>query len=115
MKSCGMASSMTVLALSVAGLTALGGAAQAQTYAPSPPPPPPHHHHHYHHYVRNDRYDDQCHDARRSSANTGTAVGAVGGGILGSALGGGRLGNTLLGAGAGALAGHEIGKNSVHC
>ena len=112
MRSSATASLMAVFALSAGGLAALGGAAQAQTYAPSPPPPPPHHHHHYHHSARN---DDQCRDARRSSANTGTAVGAVGGGILGSTLGGGHFGNTLLGAGAGAVAGHEIGKHSVRC
>ena len=47
----------------------------------------------------------------RHSANTGTVVGAVGGGVLGSALGGGKTGNTLLGAGAGAVAGHQIAKH----
>ena len=67
-----------------------------------------HHYHYYHHYGRERYYRHDC----RRAGNTGTVVGAVGGGILGSSLGGGRLGNTLLGAGAGAVAGHEIGKHS---
>jgi hypothetical protein len=112
MKSSGTAALMAVFVLSVGTLNALGGAAQAQTYGAPPPPPPPPYHHHHHHYRH---YDNGCHEARRSSANTGTAVGAVSGGILGSALGGGRFGNVLLGAGAGAVAGHEIGKHSVRC
>jgi uncharacterized protein YcfJ len=47
------------------------------------------------------------------NANTGTVVGAVGGGLLGNALshGGGKTGGTLIGAGVGAVAGHQIAKN----
>jgi outer membrane lipoprotein SlyB len=107
MKSTGLAQLTAVLALSVAA-----GTAQAQTYDSNATYY--RHHHHYRHYVRNDRYNG-CHDARRSSANTGTVVGAVGGGILGSSIGHGGVGSTLLGAGAGAVAGHEIGKHSVRC
>jgi hypothetical protein len=30
-------------------------------------------------------------------------------------MGGGEFGNVLLGAGAGAVAGHAVGKSTVHC
>ena len=55
-----------------------------------------------------------CKSARqvRHSANTGTVVGAVGGGLLGNAIGG-NTGSTLLGAGAGAVAGHQIAKSNA--
>jgi outer membrane lipoprotein SlyB len=55
--------------------------------------------------------------ATRSAKNTGTIVGALGGGLLGHAVGGGT-GGTLVGAGAGAVAGHEIAKHNSakkHC
>jgi uncharacterized protein YcfJ len=59
-----------------------------------------------------------CRDvSSRGARNTGTAVGAVTGGLLGNALshGGGKTGGTLLGAGVGAVAGHQIAKhNSTH-
>ncbi len=61
------------------------------------------HYHHYSHYSRN------C----RGSANTGTVVGAVGGGLLGNAVGHHSLGGTLIGAGVGGVAGHQIAK--AHC
>ena len=48
--------------------------------------------------------------AVRSKSNTGTVVGAVGGGVLGNAIGGSTT-STLVGAGAGAVAGHQIAKN----
>jgi hypothetical protein len=99
-------------ALVLAGLSSAGSPASAQTYS-SPPPPPPHHH--YHHYARHDRYGRPCEYDRRNRANTGTAVGAVGGGVLGATLSHGHLGGTLLGAGAGAVAGHEIGKHTARC
>lgn len=44
-----------------------------------------------------------------SSAQIGTATGAVLGGVAGSAVGGGTLG-TVGGAAAGALIGNELGK-----
>ena len=56
-----------------------------------------------HHYTRK-----SC----RSSANTGTAIGAVGGGVLGHSLGNKGTGSTLLGAGLGAVAGHQIAKSN---
>lgn len=57
-------------------------------------------------------------DSNRGARNTGTVVGAIGGGLVGNALshGGGKTGGTLIGAGVGAVAGHEIAKrNSRHC
>jgi uncharacterized protein YcfJ len=59
-----------------------------------------------------------CHGASRGARNTGTVIGAVGGGLAGNALshGGGKTGGTLIGAGLGAVAGHEIAKhNDKHC
>ncbi len=47
----------------------------------------------------------------RSSANKGTAVGAIGGGVLGNVLGHNTT-STVIGAGVGAVAGHQIGKNN---
>jgi hypothetical protein len=64
-----------------------------------------HHHRHYR----------ACAAARRHNANTGMVAGAVGGGLIGNAADHGRAGGTLLGAGVGAVAGHEIGKNSTRC
>ena len=59
-----------------------------------------------------------CRDvSSRGARNTGTAVGAVAGGLIGNSLshGGGRLGGTLLGAGAGAVVGHQVAKhNATH-
>lgn len=64
------------------------------------------------------RHRVQVCTSSRGARNTGTVVGAVGGGLLGNALthGGGRTGGTIIGAGVGAVAGHEIAKhNSRHC
>lgn len=52
-----------------------------------------------------------CTKASTGHRNTGTVIGAVGGGLLGNALTHGKTGGTLIGAGAGAVAGHEIAKN----
>jgi uncharacterized protein YcfJ len=52
-----------------------------------------------------------CTKASSGHRNTGAVVGAVGGGLLGNALSHGGTGGTLVGAGAGAVAGHEIAKN----
>jgi uncharacterized protein YcfJ len=49
----------------------------------------------------------------RHAANTGTVVGAVGGGLLGNAVGHGGTGSTLVGAGVGAVAGHQIAKSNA--
>ena len=67
-------------------------------------------HHHYRHYryAQYHRYHHYC----RSHANTGTAVGAVGGGLIGNAVTHGSFTGTVLGAGAGAVAGHEVGRHS---
>jgi len=46
-----------------------------------------------------------------TSAQIGTATGAVIGGVAGSALGGGVLG-TVGGAAVGGVIGHELGENS---
>ena len=46
----------------------------------------------------------------RRNANNGTVIGAVGGGLLGNAIGHNTTG-TQLGAGAGAVAGHQIAKS----
>lgn len=62
-----------------------------------------HNRHYTRHYVRNN-----C----RVSGNTGAAVGAIGGGLIGHSLGNKSTGNTLLGAGVGALAGHQIAKQN---
>ena len=50
-------------------------------------------------------------------AATGTVVGAVTGGFLGSQVAGrgNRTGGTLIGAGLGAVAGHHIGAHSHRC
>jgi uncharacterized protein YcfJ len=52
------------------------------------------------------------HKTCRSAANTGTVVGAVGGGLLGHSLGNHGTGSTLLGAGLGGVAGHQIAKSN---
>ena len=48
----------------------------------------------------------------RHAGNTGTVVGAVGGGLLGHAIGGDTTG-TVVGAGVGAVAGHQLAKRSA--
>lgn len=52
---------------------------------------------------------DACCKGRKT---TGTAIGAVAGGLLGNAVasGGGKTGGTLIGAGLGAVVGHEVAK-----
>jgi uncharacterized protein YcfJ len=54
-------------------------------------------------------------DGPRSSANTGTVIGAVAGGLLGNAVAakGVKTEGTVLGAGVGAVAGHEIAKRKA--
>ena len=61
-------------------------------------------HHVRHHYTKK-----RC----RVSANTGTAVGALAGGAIGYNAGNHGAGSTLLGAGLGAVAGHQVAKS--HC
>jgi len=57
-------------------------------------------HHRYHRY----------HACVRRHANNGTAIGAVGGGLAAGLLSHSVTGG-LIGAGVGAVAGHEIAKN----
>ena len=51
----------------------------------------------------------------KKSANKGTVIGAVGGGVLGNVVAGhgNKTGGTLIGAGVGAVAGHEIAKSNA--
>ena len=95
----------------LAAIVAAPGLASAQTYRDDGSRG---YYSHHRHYYRHEHYRT-CGADRRRRANNGTAIGAVSGGVLGSALGGGHVGNILLGAGAGAVAGHEIGKNTTRC
>jgi uncharacterized protein YcfJ len=56
-----------------------------------------------------------CRDvSSRGARNTGTVLGAVGGGLLGNSVSKGG-GGALVGAGLGAVAGHQIAKhNDTH-
>lgn len=47
----------------------------------------------------------------RHARNTGTVVGAIGGGLIGQAVSH-NTGGTLIGAGVGAVAGHEVAKHN---
>ena len=68
-------------------------------------------HHHYHHHYANEGCVRRNHKAG--------VIGAVGGGLGGAAIGGaithGNPAAMLLGAGAGALTGNAIGRNSHRC
>ena len=57
-----------------------------------------------------------CRDvSSRGARNTGTAVGAIGGGLAGNAIGHGSAGGTILGAVAGGVIGHQVAKhNATH-
>lgn len=50
----------------------------------------------------------------QKARNTGTAVGAVGGGVLGNVIAGGgnKTEGTLIGAGLGAVVGHQVAKKN---
>ena len=72
-----------------------------------------HHHHYYRHYHHT--YYRNCGYERHRAGAIGAVAGAVGGGIIGSAITHGRAGGTLLGAGAGALTGNAIARNSHRC
>jgi outer membrane lipoprotein SlyB len=60
---------------------------------------------------------DVCRAEQRSSANRGTAAGAVLGAILGGTVAGNgaKTEGAVLGAGVGAVAGHQIAKSRVKC
>lgn len=72
-------------------------------------------HHRRHGY--NSRTSTDCARAHRRSANTGTVLGAVGGGIIGSQLAepGSRTLGTVLGAGGGAVVGRHIAGRTHRC
>lgn len=78
-------------------------------------------HRHYYNahrtYYRHTYSDRDCWAEHHQSANTGTVLGAIGGGIIGSQLAGrGSRGlGTVLGAGGGAVVGHQIGAHAHRC
>jgi len=53
----------------------------------------------------------------KSKAKNGAIIGGLGGALLGNTVAGhgNKTEGTLLGAGVGAVAGHEIGKNKKKC
>jgi outer membrane lipoprotein SlyB len=70
--------------------------------------------HHHRHYASQNH--NNCATQRHNRGRNGAIIGAVGGAVVANSLArGNRTGGTLLGAGVGALAGHEIGKNSTRC
>jgi uncharacterized protein YcfJ len=87
------------------GLASVADTAGAQPYY--------YHHHYYHHYHH--AYYRNCGYERHRAGAIGAVAGAIGGGIIGSAITHGRAGGTLLGAGAGALTGNAIARNSHRC
>jgi uncharacterized protein YcfJ len=74
-------------------------------------------HHHRAYYRHTYAYRNDCWAEHHRSANTGTVLGAIGGGIIGSQMAGrGSRGlGTVLGAGGGAVVGHEIGAHAHRC
>ena len=86
-----------------AGLVAALGAPGAAGVASAHP------YHHYHSDYHRCRYE------RHRNTAFGAVAGTVGGGILGSVLDHGRPGGVLLGAGAGALTGSTLARNSTRC
>ena len=100
----------------------------APTYYNAPPPPPPHYyyahtyyHPYYHHYYRHyyryypaHHYYAACAYHRHRAGAIGAVTGGIGGGIIGAAASHGNPAFAMLGAGAGALTGNLIGRNS-HC
>lgn len=69
-------------------------------------------HHYRHGRYASSRHLQSCRNAERRRGNNGAVIGGIGGALAGNALshGGGKLGGTLIGAGVGAVAGHEIAK-----
>ena len=128
-----MRSMTRVVVLLASAAYVLGaGSVGAQVYPPpisepppgyyNPPPGPPpgpapgpynharYRHHDYRHYRRY-AYAG-CGYRRHRSGAIGAVAGAVGGGIIGAAITHGNPAFTMIGAGAGALTGHAIGRNS---
>lgn len=84
----------------IAAAMIMGLAPSVASARPYDRDPPPRHHHHY--------QQRSC----RGSANTGTLVGALGGGLVGNMVTHGGVGGTLIGAGVGGVAGHQIAKSN---
>jgi outer membrane lipoprotein SlyB len=98
-----------------AGLVASLGAAGAATFASADPY---YHHDRYYHDRYDHRYyrhDRGCRYQTHRNGAIGAVAGAFGGGIIGSRMTHGGAGGTLLGAGAGALAGNAIARNTTRC
>jgi outer membrane lipoprotein SlyB len=98
-----------------AGLVASLGAAGAATIASADPY---YHHDRYYHDRYDHRYyrhDRGCRYQTHRNGAIGAVAGAFGGGIIGSRMTHGGAGGTLLGAGAGALAGNAIARNTTRC
>jgi uncharacterized protein YcfJ len=102
---------MRKLMLAGALIGSLGALSVANTAGAQPY----YHHHYYHHGYYHHTYYRNCAYERHRAGAIGAVTGAVGGGIIGGAIGHGRAGPTLLGAGAGALTGNAIARNSHHC
>ena len=96
--------------LTIAGLAAAATALVGPSLAVAQP------YHHHNHY-RQHRYYDGCRAHQRDNANTGTVLGAIGGGLIGNSVSGhgSKFGGTLIGAGVGAVAGHQIAKHNSPC
>lgn len=60
--------------------------------------------------VKRSAYWRACSQRKRTSANKGTLTGGAAGAVVGGAMMAGPVG-----AGVGALIGHEIGKRRTHC
>ena len=102
--------------------TTLGAACALAMLLGAAAPASARHHHYYGQRYRSDyrrdySYRDDCSAAHHRAANTGTVVGAIGGGLIGNQLAGGgsRTLGTVLGAGGGAVIGHQIGAHSHRC
>ena len=110
---------MRKLMLAGALLGSLGFASVANVAGAQPYYYHHHYHHYYHRYYRTAyaprHYYRDCSYRRHRAGAIGAVAGAVGGGIIGSAITHGRAGGTLLGAGAGALTGNAIARNSSGC
>ena len=100
---------MRKLMLAGALMGSLGLASVADTAGAQP------YYHHYHHRYYHRTYYRNCGYERHRAGAIGAVAGAIGGGIIGSAITHVRAGGTLLGAGAGALTGNAIARNSHRC
>lgn len=67
--------------------------------------------------ARNYGSGDICRAEKRRQANTGTAVGAIAGAVLGGSVAsrGAKTEGAVLGGAVGAVAGHQIAKSRVQC